>query len=460
MELDSIDFDLRTTLENAMDPLAVKAHEKGLELVCRIESPVPTALCGDPVRLRQIVVNLAGNAIKFTPTGEVVIGVALEAETDEKIRLHFSVSDTGIGIPSEKSAAIFESFSQADGSITRHYGGTGLGLAISRQLVALMNGRIWVDSRQGKGSTFNFTAQFGHGRVEPAMPATVDVSSLAGIPLLIVDDNQTNRTVFREMTAAWGMKPTTVASGREALAEVERAKSVGTPYRFLLLDFQMPGLDGYETAKQIKAGGKAENLTIILLTSAGHRGDAAKCSAVGISAYLLKPVKQADLLDAFRLALGQRSHKGSVITRYTVEEARRKLRILLVEDNLVNQKLAAKILEKRGHCVVVAGNGKVALAEIQKMDFHVVLMDVQMPVMDGFAATHAIRNLTIESHDEGGKPFRRKHPVAGIPIIAMTAHAMKGDREKCLAAGMDDYVTKPIKAETLFPIIEKWTVGK
>ncbi len=460
MELESIDFDLRTTLENAMDPLAVKAHEKGLELVCRIEPQVPTALCGDPVRLRQIVVNLAGNAIKFTQTGEVVIGVALEAETDETIRLHFSVSDTGIGIPSQKSAAIFESFSQADGSITRHYGGTGLGLAISRQLVALMKGRIWVDSEQGKGSTFHFTAQFGHGRVEPALSTPVDVSSLSGIPLLIVDDNQTNRTVFREMTAAWGMKPTTVASGREALEELKNAEAGKTPYRFLLLDFQMPGLDGYETAKQINAEKKHGNLTIILLTSAGHRGDAARCSAVGISAYLLKPVKQADLLDAFRLALGQQSHKGPVITRYTVEEARRKLRILLVEDNLVNQKLAAKILEKRGHRVVVAGNGKIAINEIQKMDFHVVLMDVQMPVMDGFAATRAIRNLTIEFHDNEGKSFRRKHPAAGIPIIAMTAHAMKGDREKCLAAGMDDYVTKPIKAETLFPVIEKWSAGK
>ena len=460
MELESIDFDLRTTLENAMDPLAVKAREKGLELVCRIESQVPTALRGDPVRLRQIVVNLAGNAIKFTQTGEVVIGVSLEEETDEKIRLHFSVSDTGIGIPSEKAASIFESFSQADGSTTRHYGGTGLGLAISRQLVSLMNGRIWVDSREGKGSIFHFIAQFGPGNVDPDQAVPADISSLKGISLLIVDDNQMNRTVFMEMTAAWGMKPTAVASGEAALEELKRADVAGTPYRFLLLDFQMPGLDGYETARKLKAGGLSENLTIILTTSSGQRGDTAKCSAVGISAYLLKPVKQATLLDALRLALGQRRKKGPVITRFTVEEARRKLRILLVEDNLVNQKLAAKILEKRGHRVVVAANGLEALEAIQKEAFHVVLMDIQMPEMDGFAATRAIRNLTVEMQDAAGKPFIQKHPASDIPIIAMTAHAMKGDREKCLAAGMDDYVTKPIKADILFPVIENWTAGK
>jgi len=460
MELESIDFDLRTTLENAMAPLAVKAHEKGLELVCRIKSDVSPALRGDPVRLRQIVVNLAGNAIKFTQTGEVVIGVALEEENEANVRLHFSISDTGIGIPSEKAASIFESFSQADGSVTRHYGGTGLGLTISKQLVGLMNGRIWVDSEEGKGSIFHFTAEFGPGSVVPASAVPVDISRIDEIPLLIVDDNHMNCTVFMEMTAAWGMKPTAVASGEEGLKELRRADVAGAPYRFLLLDFQMPGMDGYETAKKVQESGLSENLNIILLTSAGQRGDAAKCSAVGISAYLLKPVKQADLLDAFRLALGQHRKKGPIITQYTVQEARRKLRILLAEDNLVNQKLAAKILEKRGHRVVVAENGKKALEALQKEDFQLVLMDVQMPEMDGLAATRAIRNLTVEVINDDGKPFTRRHPASGIPIIAMTAHAMKGDREKCLAAGMDDYVTKPIKADILFPVIEKWTAGK
>jgi len=447
LELEAIDFDLRTTLENAMDPLAVKAHEKGLELICRIKPDVPTRLKGDPVRLRQIVVNLAGNAIKFTATGEVVVGVALEEETDDRIRLHFSISDTGIGIAPEKVSTIFESFNQADGSVTRQYGGTGLGLAISKQLVELMNGRIWVKGDGSNGSTFHFTAQFipGDPASPPALPA--DTANFKGLPLLIVDDNEMNRRVFMEMTGAWGMKSKAVAGGNDALRELKTATAAGTPYRFLLLDFNMPDLNGYDTVKIIQAEGAAENLSIILLTSAGQRGDAAKCSDMGISAYLLKPVKQADLLDALHLSLGHDIRKDSIITRYTVEEVRRKLRILLVEDNLVNQKLAAKILEKKGHRVVVAGNGHEAFEAISKEKFHVVLMDVQMPVMDGYTATRKIRKW-----EERLDTSRNR-----IPIIAMTAHAMKGDREKCLAAGMDDYVTKPIKPKTLFPIIEQWT---
>ena len=449
LELESIDFDLRTTLENAMDPLAVKAHEKGLELICRIKPDVPTALKGDPVRLRQIVVNLAGNAIKFTETGEVVVIVALEEETDGNIRLHFSVSDTGIGIAPETVSTIFESFHQADGSVTRQYGGTGLGLAISRQLAELMNGRIWVESKEGEGSIFNFTARFTPGDLPAAPFLPADTSTLQGLPLLIVDDNQMNRKVFMEITTAWGMKPKAVSGGKEALGELKQAKTAGNPYRFLLLDFHMPDLDGYETVKEMKIQGTAENLSIILLTSAGRKGDAARCSHMGISAYLLKPVKQADLLDALHLSLGHDKRKDAIITRYTVEEVRRKLRILLVEDNVVNQTLAVKILEKRGHRVVVAANGQEALEALSRENFHVILIDVQMPVMDGYTATRKIRkwedqSRTSESH---------------IPIIAMTAHAMKGDRGKCLAAGMDDYVTKPIKPETLFPVIEQWTGG-
>ncbi len=447
--LESIDFDLRTTLENAMAPLAVKAHDKQLELICRIKPDVPTALNGDPVRLRQIVVNLAGNAIKFTKKGQVVIAVALEAETDHFITLRFSVSDTGIGILPEKMSTIFESFHQADGSVTRQYGGTGLGLAISKQLTELMNGRIWLESEEGKGSTFHFTARVRPGDVTscPALPA--DTASLKGLRLLIADDNPMNRTVFTEMTTAWGMNATAVAGGREALQALKKAADEGNPYRFLLLDFHMPDLDGYQTVKTIRTQGNAENLSIILLTSAGQRGDAAKCGDMGISAYLLKPVKQADLIDALRLSLGQGKGKSSVITRYTVEEVRRKLRILLVEDNAVNQKLAVKILEKRGHRVVVAENGKEALDAVSRENFHVVLMDVQMPVMDGYTTTRIIRKR------EKKAPISQNH----IPIIAMTANAMKGDREKCLAAGMDDYVTKPIKPEALFPIIERWTMG-
>lgn len=449
LELEAIDFDLRTTLENAMDPLAVKAHEKGLELICRIKPDVPTLLKGDPVRLRQIVVNLAGNAIKFTGTGEVVVGVALEAETEERIRLHFSVSDTGIGIAPEKVSSIFESFNQADGSVTRRYGGTGLGLAISKQLAELMSGRIWVEGKGSNGSIFHFTAQFIPGDPASAPAPLADMANFQGLPLLIVDDNDTNRKVFMEMTTPWGMKSKAVSGGDEAIQELKTAIAAGNPYRFLLLDFHMPDLNGYETVKIIEAEGAAENLSIILLTSTGQRGDAAKCNDMGISAYLLKPVKQADLLDALHLSLGHDIKKDSIITRYTVEEVRRKLRILLVEDNMVNQKLAVKILEKRGHRVVVAGNGHEALNALLKENFHVVLMDVQMPVMDGYTATRKIRK-----REEQSGAFQNH-----IPIIAMTAHAMKGDREKCLAAGMDDYITKPIKPETLFPIIEQWTTG-
>ena len=449
LELETIDFDLRTTLENAMDPLAVKAYEKGLELICHIKPDVPTLLKSDPVRLRQIVVNLAGNAIKFTGTGEVVVGVALEAETDDRIRLHFSISDTGIGIAPDKVSTIFGSFNQADGSVTRRYGGTGLGLAISKQLSELMNGRIWVESDGSSGSTFHFTVQFMPGDLASAPTLPADTPGLQGLPLLIVDDNQMNRRVFMEMTGAWGMKPKAVSGGNGALEELKRAIAAKNPYRFLLLDLHMPGLSGYETVKEMKAQGAAENLSIILLTSAGRKGDAAKCSDMGISAYLLKPVKQADLLDALHLSLGYDKQKGSVITRYTVEEVRRKLRILLVEDNVVNQMLATKILEKRGHRVVVAGNGHEALEALLNENFHVVLMDVQMPIMDGYTATRKIRKW--EGDVKAGE--------SRIPIIAMTAHAMKGDREKCLAAGMDDYVTKPIKPEILFPVIEQWTAG-
>ncbi len=450
LDLESIDFDLRTTLENALDPLAIKAHEKAIELVCRIKSDVPTALMGDPVRLRQIVVNLVGNAIKFTQKGEVVLGVSLEAETDQRTTLHFSVSDTGIGIAPDKLFTVFESFHQGDGSVTREYGGTGLGLAISRQLVELMNGRIWVESEEGKGSTFHFAAQFMPGDLTSALIPPKHTVNLRGIRVLIVDDHEMNRKVFGEMTALWGMIPKAVANGYEALEELKRAEAQGAPYRFMILDFNMPQMDGYETVGRILTENMGNNLSTILLTSAGHRGDAAKCNALGISGYLLKPVKQRDLLDSLRLCLGEPKKKGAIITRYTVEEIRKKLHILVAEDNPVNQKLAVKILEKRGHRVVVAENGREALSAIQKEDFHVVLMDVQMPVMDGYSATRKIRDWEERLADSRSQ----------IPIIAMTAHAMKGDREKCLAAGMDDYISKPIKSQILFPVIEKWTAGE
>jgi two-component system sensor histidine kinase/response regulator len=471
MELEEIDFDLLTTLENAADVLALRAHEKGLELTCHIIPDVPTALVGDPARLRQIIVNLAGNAIKFTEEGEVVIRVDIEDESEEAVVLHFRVLDTGIGIPPDKVGSIFESFSQVDSSTTRKYGGTGLGLTISRQLVEMMGGRIWVESPSqcglenadcgfergkskiqnpkskigpGLGSVFHFTARFGLSCAEAGKPLMIPDLGLSNVRVLIVDDNATNRIVYHEMTSSWGLLPSVVEGGREALSEIRKASEAGQPYGLLLLDMQMPGMDGFEVAKKVKGGPLGQETEIILLASSGQKGDAARCKEVGISGYLLKPVKQSELLDAIMLALGHRAgEKIPLITRHTVMEARRRLNILLAEDNPVNQKLAAVILEKRGHRVVVVANGREAVEALDKGRFDLILMDVQMPVMDGLTATREIRNSKLE--------------IRNIPIIAMTAHAMKGDRERCLEAGMDDYVSKPIKAEEFLAVIEKIT---
>ncbi|MBW2117431.1 MAG: response regulator [Deltaproteobacteria bacterium] len=456
MELEEIDFDLRTALENASDALAVKAHEKGLELACHIKPDVPTALVGDPVRLRQIAVNLGGNAIKFTEKGEVVIRVEIEKEEDSSVFLHFMVSDTGIGIPPDKAEKIFEEFAQADGSTTRKYGGTGLGLSISKPLVEMMGGRICVESEVGRGSTFHFTARFGLGRPEVRGVTRVQELDLSGIRVLIVDDNATNRMIFHEMTSSWGFMPEEAEDGEEALAELYDAFEAGRPYRLLLLDAQMPGMDGFEVARKVKDAPYGAGLKTILVTSLGRKGDAALCNELGISGYLLKPAKQSDLLDAITMALGQPpDEKISLITRHTVREARIRLNILLAEDNIVNQKLAVKMLEKRGHRVVIASNGRKAVDAFKAEHFDLILMDVQMPEMDGLTATRMIRNLKLETRNLEGQISSIKHPVSSIPIIALTAHAMKGDREKCIAAGMDDYVSKPIKADKLFAVIEK-----
>ena len=442
IELDEIDFHLRTTVENAVQTVAVKAEEKGLELTCRIRPEVPTALMGDPSRLRQILLNLLGNAIKFTNKGDVSLDVKIEAEDDSSVLLHFVVSDTGIGIPPDKLEAVFESFQQADGSITREYEGTGLGLTISKELVELMGGGIWVESVLEKGSTFHFTARFALSDMEVTESLSVKDQDIAGLRVLIVDDNATNRLVFHEMTSLWGLEPTEVASGEHAVAELERAHDTGRPYRLILLDLQMPELDGFEVAKRIRENPICNDLEILMLTSLGMKGDAERCKEVGIGVYLVKPVKQTELLDGIMLALGRpRMDKSPVITRHTIQDIRRRLKILLAEDNIVNQKLALKMLEKRGHHVTIASNGQDALEALKTDSFDLVLMDVQMPHMDGLEATKHMR----ESEREG------EH----VPIIAMTARAMKGDREMCLSAGMDDYVSKPIKADELFSVIER-----
>ena len=511
MALEAIDFNLRVTLEDAADTLALKAQEKGLELVCHILPDVPTALFGDPGRLRQIIVNIAGNSLKFTEEGEIVIRVEMESETTDSVKLHFMVSDTGIGIPQDKLDSIFKNFEQVDGSTTRKYGGTGLGLSITRQFVEMMGGEIRVESpldgrlliddcrlkngkskiqnlnnhqssvvnrqssidnhqsKGGPGSIFHFTVCFELSRSKDIRVPLPKPKDLSGMPVLIVDDNFTNRILLREMTISWGLVPTITANGKEALDRFNKAFASGRPFRLILLDMQMPELDGFEVAKMIKDAPSGEEVRIILLSSSGQKGDFGRCKEVGISGYLPKPIKKSDLFDAILMIMGLRSEEmPAVITRHKVYEARESFNILLAEDNLINQTLAIKLLETRGHRVTLASNGVEAVEAFKNGDFHLILMDIQMPKMDGFEATREIRK--IEDRSQKTEIRQNKHqalthqqsPIANqqstierVPIIAMTAHAMTGDREKCIAVGMDDYVTKPINPEALFSVINK-----
>jgi len=451
LALDLIDFRLRDSLGSTMKALALRAHQKGLELAFRVPPEVPDELVGDPTRLRQILLNLVGNAIKFTEQGEVILRVELESQSDEEARLHFAVTDTGIGIPADKQQTIFEAFAQVDGSTTRKYGGTGLGLAISSQLVEAIGGRIWVESAPGKGSTFHFTACLGLRKGAPAVPcAAVD---LRGMPVLVVDDSATNLRILEEILLHWQMKPALANGGWTALAAMERALDAGKPFPLMLVDAQMPDMDGFALAQQVRQNPRLAGATIMMLTSAGQSGDAARCRELGIAAYLVKPIKQSELLDAILMALSKPSRvcgtarpaPAGLVTRHSLREARRKLRILLAEDNVVNQELVSRLLQKRGHAVVAVRSGREALAALQEPPdgaFDAALMDVQMPEMDGFEATKLIRE-------------KEKTTGVHLPIIAMTAHAMKGDRERCLAAGMDQYISKPIQREELFAAIER-----
>jgi two-component system sensor histidine kinase/response regulator len=445
--LDLIGFNLHDMLGNTMKTLAPRASAKGLELVYRTPPSVPRDLVGDPGRLRQILVNLAGNGIKFTERGEVVVRVETQSRTEDGVELYFAVTDTGIGIPREKQQLIFEAFAQADASTTRKYGGTGLGLAITSQLVKMMRGRLWVDSEPGKGSTFHFTAHFGLAQASTKPHALRETVCLRDMPVLVVDDNATNRRILEAMLTHWVMLPTLAEGGWQALGYMDAARNAGKPYPLVLIDAQMPDMDGFALAEQIKQNPTLAGATIMMLTSAGQRGDAARCRELGIAVYLIKPIRQSELLEAILLALGRPSREGerpAVLTRHSLREARCKLRVLVAEDNVVNQELVVRLLEKQGHTVVVARNGKQALAILENSacrEFDCVLMDVQMPEMDGFEATAAIR---------------QKEEASGLhlPIIAMTAHAMKGDRERCLAAGMDGYVSKPIEPQELFEALE------
>ena len=442
IDLEAIDFNLRESLESTLKTLALRADEKGLELLCEVAPEVPETVRGDSSRLRQIVINLVGNAIKFTDSGEIAVKVQVQAREGLDWLCHFTVADTGIGIPEDKRELVFRPFSQADSCTTRKYGGTGLGLTISTRLVRMMGGRIWVESEVGRGSQFHFTARLGAANSKEIKVGTIAPPELLqGVKVLVVDDNRTNRRILEGMLLRWQMTPTSVEGGREALAQLSAAREAGEPYGLILTDMHMPDMDGFALIEQIRHRPGLSTATIMMLTSAGHRGDAARCQELGVSAYLLKPIRQSELREAVARVLGAREQEGAIplVTRFSLQDAREPnafLSVLIAEDNLVNQRLAVRLLEKRGHQVTVAATGLEALNALEKEKFDLVLMDVQMPEMDGLEATAAIRE------KEKGSGFRQ-------PIVALTAHAMKGDREKCLAVGMDGYLTKPIRPQEL-----------
>jgi signal transduction histidine kinase/DNA-binding response OmpR family regulator len=449
LDLETIDFSLRDSLDETMKAISIRAHQRGLELVCYARPEIPDALQGDPARLRQVLLNLVDNAIKFTTQGEVEVRVEEQQATESDTLVHFAVRDTGIGIPQDKQRAIFDAFTQADGSMTRKYGGTGLGLAISSRLVAMMGGRIWVESEPGRGSTFHFTARFPLQTTPRRTCDGIALEQVRGLPVLVVDDNETNRRILEEMLLRWGMQPVLAKGGRHALALLERSHEEARPFALVLLDAQMPEMDGFGVAEAIRQNPGLAECPIVMLTSAGLRGDANRCRELRIDGYLSKPIRQSDLLEAIKAVLGAQARKPesrALVTLHSLRESRRCLRILLAEDNPVNQFLAARVLQKRGHAVVLAENGKIALAAMEEQSFDLILMDVQMPEMDGIETTAAIRK---------GEQLSRKH----VPIIAMTAHAMVGDKERCLQAGMDSYVSKPIQPEELFAIIEDFSPG-
>jgi PAS domain S-box-containing protein len=435
-ELDRRDFNLRDALEDTVRLLAPRAHQKGLELGCHIQADLPDRVYGDPIRLRQIIINLVGNAIKFTDKGEVMLDVELRSQSESTLDLHFFVSDTGIGIPKEKQQTIFEAFEQADSSTTRKYGGTGLGLSISAALVKLMGGSMWVESKVRQGSKFHFTVVL-EPKKSDVEPLTKEVDKLVDLPILVVDDNASNRRILREILTNWRMKPTLVNSGAEALSTLEKADSKNS-FALALLDVHMPDMDGFSVAEQIRHRYKQKGIKVILLTSASRPSDVTRCRELGISDHLSKPIKQSELFDSIVTAMAEdgRKDKGYESLSTSIQVSEHSLRVLLAEDNPVNQTLAMRLLEKLGHKVQVVNNGREALTRSQAEEFDLILMDVQMPEIDGLEATAAIR--AAES-DTG------RH----VPIVAMTAHAMKGDREKCFSAGMDGYLSKPIRADEL-----------
>ncbi|MCK6445459.1 MAG: response regulator [Planctomycetes bacterium] len=453
LEIEDVDFDLRAMVEDAVDLLAHRVAEKRLEMACLVHANVPPLLRGDPGRLRQILLNLLSNAVKFTDRGEVLLEVTLESDANGVANVHFLVKDTGIGIPADRMHRLFHSFSQLDASTTRKYGGTGLGLAISRQLVELMHGRIWVESEIGKGSSFSFvvplTKQRNVQTVEAPLPRR-----FGRLRILIVDDNATNRRIMREQLATWGALSEEVDHGAKVLDAMRAAKRERRPFDLVLLDFQMPDMDGEMVARAINSDPEVGGVPLVLLSSVWGVSEVAKLKTAGFSACLGKPVKQSQLFDCIAVLMGTGKPqevlaKTGILTREKLEQMveRERIRVLVAEDNVVNQKVAVRLLRRLGYRCEVANNGQEALDALATGEFHAVLMDCQMPVLDGFAATARLREIEAQ---RGGH----------MPVIAMTANAMAGDRELCLHAGMDDYISKPVDPEALAQSLERWTGEK
>ncbi len=446
LEMEVLDFDLRSLLDDFGEIMALKAHEKDLELICAMGHDVPSALQGDPGRLRQILINLTGNAIKFTEVGEIVVRTYLESETDDSALIKFSIQDTGIGIAPERQGDLFQHFTQVDASTTRRYGGTGLGLAISKQLAEMMGGEIGVNSIVERGSEFWFTARFP--KQSQRTVRLPDLSSAAGTRVLIIDDNATNREILTAQLTAWGMVPTEAIDGPMGLEKLREAARQDQAFPLAIVDMQMPGMDGAEVGRLVKSDEQLKHTKLVMMTSLGLRGDAKEMETIGFSVYLTKPVRQSDLHESLRLVLGDEtppSSEPALHTRHSIRELRsNNFRILVAEDNVTNQFVALGILKKLGFSAEAVANGAEAVKALETIPYDLVLMDCQMPEMDGYEATTVIR-----SAESGAL-----NP--NIPIVAMTANAMQGDREKCLAARMDDYITKPVKPKILAEVLDKW----
>ena len=445
LALEQLGFDLRLVMEDTVEMLSVRAHDKGLRLACLVHPDAPSLLTGDPGRLRQIVVNLAGNAIKFTEQGEIVIRVDVEQEREADVTLRFSVSDTGIGIPADRLGRLFRPFSQVDGSTTRRYGGSGLGLVISRQLAEMMGGTVSVESTVGQGSTFAFTAVLAR---QPDAPRLLiqPAAELRGTHVLVVDEHATNRLLVTRLLHEWGCTSEEASDAEGAVKQLLAAKADGRHFDAAVVDLQLPGEDGCALGRRIKAESSLEGIVLVMMTSLGQRGDGQRFEECGFAAFLTKPVRRSHLQECLMLALGRRAAghaSGGLITRHTIAEARRRgVRILVAEDNVINQKVTLAILRKLGYNGDAVANGAEALAALAHVPYDLVLMDCQMPEMDGYEATRHIREMV--------------GPMSHVPIVAVTAHAMVGDRERCEEAGMDDYITKPVTAAAIEAALQRW----